>query len=106
MSDNLVNLDLRRFTPADAEKIDALQKKVWMMRRWCRCDHLTGDDGEEFALYSGDRGRQPYASYRIVRRDDGVYVLSDGRTGDAIVEGRTIDSVIAALPDDFYFARY
>lgn len=106
MTDNLVSLDLRRFSPTDIEKIDALRKKVTMMRRWCRCDLVKRDGQEQYALYSGDRGRQPYSSYRIVRRDDGSYALHDGRTDDLIGEGRTIDAAIDALPDDFYFSRY
>ena len=106
MTDNLVTLDLRRFTPADAAKIDALQKKVAMMRRWCRCERLAQDGHDIYALYSGDRGRQPYASYRIVRLGDGTYALHDGRSDRLVGQGRTIDAAIDALPDDFYFARY
>lgn len=106
MTDNLVSLDLRRFSPADDEKIKALQKKVWMMRRWCRCDRVDRDGREHYALYSGDRGRQPYASYRILRSDDGSYALHDGRTDALLHEGRTIDAAIDGLPDDFYFSRY
>lgn len=106
MNDNLVALDLTRFTQADSLKLADLQKKVTMMRRWCRCERSEKNGRDTFELYSGDRGTQPYASYRITRRQDGGYVLADGRSDAHIADGRTIDSVIDALPDDFYFTKY
>ena len=106
MSDNLVTLDLRRFTQADHQKITDLHKKVLMMRRWCRCERVEKDGCEMYALYSGDRGPQAYASYVISRRENGAYMLQDGRTEAPIADGRTIDAVIEALPEDFYFTKY
>jgi hypothetical protein len=106
MNDNLVALDLTRFTRADAQKLADLQKKVTMMRRWCRCERAEKNRRDTFELYSGDSGAQPYANYRITRREDGGYLLEDGRSEAHIAGGRTIDSVIDALPDDFYFTKY
>ena len=105
MSDNVVALDLARFTAADARKIEELQQKVWMMRRWCRFDRIEKDGAEAIHLYSGDRGPQPYASYRLSRSKTGAYDLFDGRSGEKLAMGRTIDDVIDALPEDFYYAR-
>jgi hypothetical protein len=104
MADNLVPLDLTRFTIADAEKVTALQQKLWLLRRWCRCDLLTRDGRDEYLLYSGDRGRQPSARYTVRRTAEGRYVLLDGRTGRLLHEGRTMAGAIDALPEDFYAA--
>lgn len=106
MNDNLVTLDLTRFTQADTQKLADLQKKVTMMRRWCRYERAEKDGRDTFELYSGDSGAQPYARYKITRREDGGYALADGRSDAHIADGRTIDSVIDALPDDFYFTKY
>ena len=106
MSDNVVALNLARFTAADARKIEELQQKVWMMRRWCRFDRIEKGGAEVIHLYSGDRSRQPYASYRLTRSKIGAYDLFDGRSGEKLAVGRTIDDVIDALPEDFYYARY
>ena len=106
MSDNLVALDLSRFTRTDIRKLADLRKKVQMMRRWCRCERLEKDGRDTILLYSGDRGAQPYACYRITRRNDGSYSLQDARSDANIADGRTIDIVIDALPDDFYFTKY
>ena len=106
MSDNVVTLDLARFTAADAEKIEELQRKLRMMRRWCRFDRIERNGAEAIQLYSGDRGRQPYASYRLSRSKTGVYELFDGRSGDKLAIGRTVNEVIDALPEDFYHSRY
>ena len=105
MSDNVVALDLARFTAADAKKIEGLQQRVWMMRRWCRFDRIEKDGAETIHLYSGDRSRQPYANYRLSRSKTGAYDLFDGRSGKKLATGRTIDDVIDALPEDFYYAR-
>lgn len=106
MSGNLVALDLRKYTAADAAKIEVLQDKIRMLRRWCRCERVDSDGIEYFALYSGDRGNQPYASYRVFREVHGAYLLHHGRSNTLIATGRTIDAALDALPDDFYFARY
>jgi len=106
MTNNLVTLDLTRFTATDVQKLADLQKKVWMMRRWCRCERIEKNGREIYVLYSGDRGPLPYASYQLIRRDEGSYILEDGRTEEHIADGRTVDAVIDALPDDFYFTKY
>lgn len=106
MNDNLVTLDLRRFTQADHQKIADLRKKILMMRRWCRCERIEHDSREIYALYSGDSGPQAYASYVISRRENGAYLLQDGRSEAPIADGRTIDAIIEALPEDFYFTKY
>lgn len=106
MSENIVELDLTRFTPADARKLEALQRKIWAMHRWCRCDRIERDGREQVFLYSGDRSRQPYASYRLCRTDTGAYALHDGRSERLLATARTMDGAIDALPEDFYYARY
>ncbi len=103
MADNLVQLDLSRFTARDIRKIDELGDKMRLLHRWFRCERQDRSDGEAFAIYSGDRGPRRYASYRIVRHQDGTYGLSEGDGGKALANGRTIDEVIGALPSDFYY---
>ena len=61
----------RPFTAADAKKIEELQRKLRMMRRWCRFDRIERNGAEAIRLYSGDRGRQPYANYRLSRSKTG-----------------------------------
>lgn len=106
MNDNLVTLDLRRFTQADHQKITELREKLLMMRRWCRCERIDKDGWQMYMLYSGDRGPQAYASYVISRRENGAYILQDARSQAPIADGRTIDAVIEALPEDFYFTKH
>ena len=105
MVDNLVRLDLARFTAADLKKIAALGNKLTLMHRWFRHDRRIVDGRECVTVYSGDRGPARYASYRICRDADGTYELGDGRTGRRIATGRTLDAVLGALPDDFFYAR-
>jgi len=106
MTDNLVALDLSRFTSSDLEKLSDLQKKLMGMRRWCRYERTSNNGREAYLLYSGDHGPRPYAIYRITRRESGSYLMEHGRSDTFVAEGRTIDHVIAALPDDFYFTTY
>ena len=103
MADNLVRLDLSRFTARDVRKIGELGDKMRLLHRWFRCERLGGSDGEAFAIYSGDRGPRRYASYRIVRHEDGTYGLIEGDGDKPLADGRTIDEVIDALPGDFYY---
>ncbi len=103
MADNLVRLDLSRFTARDVRKIGELGDKMRLLHRWFRCERRHGPDGEAFAIYSGDRGPRRYASYRIVRHEDGTYGLIEGDSDAALADGRTIDEVIDALPSDFYY---
>lgn len=106
MTENLVKLDLSRFTPSDIGKVRRVGAKLKLMRRWFRFDRGECAEGEEIRLYSGDRGPARYSAYRIVRRRDGRYVLLPERSDDAIWETRSIDAVIDALPQDFYYADY
>lgn len=106
MNAELITLDLTRFTHADLQKLEGLKKKVFTMRRWCRYERIVKAGREMYALYSGDRGPQAYASYVVARRENGAYILQDGRSEAPIADGRTIDTVIDALPEDFYFTKY
>ncbi len=103
MTDNLVRLDLSRFTARDIRKIDELGAKMRLLHRWFRGERMSGAAGEAFAIYSGDRGPRRYSSYRIVRHEDGEYGLHEGESGKALARGRTIDVVIDAIPGDFYY---
>ena len=105
MEDNLVRLKLSRFTSRDIRKIGKLGDKIRLLHRWFRCEQLDRSDGETFVIYSGDRGPHRYASYRITRHEDGTYDLSEGYGDKSLAGGRTIDEVIDALPDDFYYTK-
>jgi len=97
-----VRLDLAQLTERDLKKIAALGDKVRLTHRWYRSERSA--DGAGVTVYSGDRGPLPYASYRIARQPDGTYGLTDARSGARLAAGRTIDAVVAALPDDFFYA--
>lgn len=103
MAENLVRLDLSRFTRADIDKILALRDKLGLMHRWFRWEQMQRDGCEQYAIYSGDRGPRRYAAYRIARNRDGGYQLIDHRGGDVLATGRVIDAVLDALPADFYY---
>ncbi len=103
-SDNLVRLDLSQFSRADLDKITALGKKLQLLYRWYRSERVTKDGCDIYFLYSGARGRHPYAAYRIERRRDGAYVLLEQRRDQEIAGGRTLDEVIDALPEDFFYS--
>jgi hypothetical protein len=105
MAENLVRLDLGRFTAADVSKILGLQAKLRLMHRWFRHERKSQDGTETIVIYSGDRGPTPYASYRFVRHRDGRYELVNARTQASLAKGRTIDAVMQALPDDFFYAK-
>ena len=105
MTDNLVRLDLSRFTARDVRKIGELGDKMHLLHRWFRCERQNDSDGEAFKIYSGDRGPRRYASYQISRHDNGTYSLIEGDGGTELAHGRTIDKVIDALPGDFYFPK-
>jgi len=97
-----VRLDLRQFTERDLKKIAALGDKVRLTHRWYRSERSP--DGAIVTIYSGDRGPVPYASYQIAREADGTYRLTNTRTGSRIAAARTIDSVLDAVPDDFFYS--
>ena len=103
MADNLVELDLSRFTKSDLRKIADLGEKMRLMRRWFRHEMARTDDGEEAHLYSGDRGPRRYAHYWIGRGRDGTYTLITGDPPEPLAEARAIDSVLDAIPQDFYY---
>ena len=106
MNKNIVDLDLSRFSQTDVKKIHALQKKVWLMRRWCRCDCVEEGGREIFILYSGDNGPKPNVIYRKSKLIDGKYILEGDSESKAIVIAQTMDAVINLIPDNFYFTEY
>ncbi|MPY70544.1 MAG: hypothetical protein GEU92_10695 [Alphaproteobacteria bacterium] len=105
MSDNLVPLDLSAFSRADLEKIRALGEKQRLLYRWFRSERKTESGCDRVFLYSGSRGRTPYASYCVTRHRDGHYELRDGRGGRTLTTARTLDEAIGAIPDDFYYSN-
>lgn len=102
--DNLVRLDVSLFSNGDLAKIRALGDKLRLLYRWFRRERLTRPGLDQCMIYSGDRTRTPYAAYRIERYRDGHYALLNQRTDEAITEGRTLDQVLEALPDDFFYS--
>ena len=105
MADKLVRLDVSRFSKTDVGKVQALGDKLKLMRRWFRCERRQATGVDRFALYSGDRGPTRYAHYDLTRNADGSYSLVDPRAARTLASARTIDVVIDALPDDFYYSR-
>ena len=102
-ANNLVALDLASFSRADLAKIEGLGDKMRLLYRWFRMERRRSPGRDECVLYSGARGPAPYACYRIARRRDGRYELRDHRSGALLAGGRTLDEVLAALPEDFYY---
>ena len=105
MADNLLRLDLSRFSARDMRKIGELGDKMRLLHRWFRSERLDAPEGDAVAIYSGDRGPRRYASYRIVRRRDGAYALLNGDGAEILATGRTIDATIDAIPGDFYHTK-
>ncbi len=103
-SDNLVRLDLSPFSRADLAKLKKLGDKQRLLYRWFRSERLTTEGCDAVVLYSGARGRRPYAAYRVERHRDGGYVLLDQRSEEQIHTGRTLDEALDALPEDFYYS--
>jgi hypothetical protein len=106
MTNNLVQLDLSRFSRSDIAKIENLGQKLRLMHRWFRFERReedTGDGGDGYLLYSGDRGPRNYVSYGIHRLYDGAYELRDPRRKTVLASARSIDEVIDALPEDFFY---
>jgi len=102
--DNLVRLDRSPFSQADLKKIQALGEKQKLMYRWFRSERITQPGLDQFKVYSGTRGRSPYAAYRVERYGDGTYKLFNQRTDEVLAEDRTIDAVLDKLPDDFFYS--
>ena len=101
---NVVSLDLGRFTRRDIDKIDGLANKLKLMHRWYRSERESRRGTDQVAIFSGDRSNTPYASYRIARLNDGSYHLADHRSGRVLATARSIDTVLDAIPGDFYHA--
>lgn len=104
-SDNLVPLDLSPFARADIDKIARLGEKQRLLYRWFRSERVSQPGLDQCMIYSGARGRTPYAAYRVVRHRDGHYELFNQRSGASIARGRTIDEVIDRLPEDFFYSE-
>ena len=103
-SDNLVRLDLSPFSRADLVKLGKLGDQQHLLYRWFRSDRITAKGCDALVLYSGARGRSPYAAYRVERRRDGGYALLDQRSGEELRTGRTLDAMLDALPEDFFYS--
>lgn len=102
--DNLIQLDRSPFSQADTKKIKALGEKQRLMYRWFRSERTTQPGLDQFKVYSGARGRNPYAAYRIERYGDGTYKLFSQRTDEELAADRTLDAVLDKLPDDFFYS--
>ncbi len=102
--DNLIQLDRSPFSQPDLRKIQALGEKQKLMYRWFRCERITQPGLDQFKVYSGARGRTPYAAYRVERYGDGTYKLFSQRTDEVLAEDRTLDAVLDKLPDDFFYS--
>ena len=102
--DNIVELDLSPFSKDDIEKVKALGIKQKLCHRWFRYHRITEVGLDQILLYAGSRGRSPYSSYRVDRYRDAQYSLVSQRTEETIVTGRTIESVLNYLPDDFFYS--
>lgn len=104
LPDNLVRLDLSPFSRADVAKIKKLGDKQRLLYRWFRSERITDEGRDGYVLYSGARGRTPYAAYRVERHRDGGYTLIDQRNGERIASGRTLDDALDALPEIFFYS--
>ena len=104
-ADNLITLDLAPFSRADIGKIAALGDKMRLLYRWFRSERVSEVGLDRCFLYSGARGRAPYASYLVERHRDGRYRLGDQRNDETICWGGTLDEVLEALPEDFYYSH-
>jgi hypothetical protein len=102
---NLVALDLSRFSRGDIAKMEKLGEKQRLLYRWFRLERNTEPGLDQCVMYSGARGYSPYAAYRVARHRDGRYELFDQRSSNSIIEGRTINSALEALPEDFYYSH-
>ena len=103
--DNLIALDLSPFSRADLGKIAKLGDNLRLLYRWFRSERVTESGLDRYFLYSGARGRTPYASYLVERHHDGRYRLMEQRQLTQICWGRTIEEVLKALPEDFYYSH-
>lgn len=104
--DNLIPLDLSKFSRADIAKIEGIGEKLRLMRRWFRFEIDEGEGRAEARIYSGDRGPERYAHCRIVRSRDGSYELYTAESETALAQSRAMDAVIDAIPDEFFYTSY
>ena len=102
--ENLVQLDLSPFSKSDLAKIRDLAEKQKLLYRWFRSERVSRPGLDQFLLYSGTRGKNPYAAYRVERYRDGTYKLASQRTDELLATGRTLDEVLTELPDDFFYS--
>ena len=102
--DNIVQLDRSPFSTSDLKKIKALGEKQRLLYRWFRCERITQPGLDQYKVYSGTRGRAPYAAYRVERYSDGTYRLLNQRSDEVLAEDRTLDAVLDKLPDDFFYS--
>ncbi len=103
--DNLVRLDLSSFTKSDLQRITALGEKLKLLYRWFRAERTTRPGLDQYFIYSGDRTKTPYAAYRVERYRDGEYRLCNQKTDECLATGRTIQQVLASLPDEFFYSK-
>ena len=102
--ENLVRLDLSPFSKSDLEKIRVLGEKQKLLYRWFRSERSTRPGLDQYLLYSGTRGKSPYAAYRVERYRDGTYKLANQRSDELIATGRTLDEVLGKIPEDFFYS--
>ena len=102
--DNIVELDLSQFSKEDVEKIKELGEKQKLCYRWFRYERVTEPGLDQFVIYSGARSQTPYSCYRVERYPDAHYTLVSQRTGENVVTGRTLETVLDHLPDDFFYS--
>ncbi|MEK9683787.1 MAG: hypothetical protein VW226_04500 [Rhodospirillaceae bacterium] len=103
-SDNVITLDLSRFTDTDIAAVKSLGEKQRLLYRWFRSERKTEVGLDVYMIYSGTRSQTPYAAYRIERHREGVYHLFNQRTDEKIKTGRRIMEIIDSIPDDFYYS--
>lgn len=101
---NVVQLDLSRFSDSDVQAILALGEKQKLLYRWFRTERNTEAGLDQYCIYSGARTKTPYAAYRIERHRDGEYRLCRHKTDEELIRSRSIHAVIEAIPDDFFYS--
>ncbi|MEE2970986.1 MAG: hypothetical protein VX741_12745 [Pseudomonadota bacterium] len=106
MVENPIQLNLSQFSRSDIDKIEKIGRKLRLMHRWFRHERReedNGDGGDSYMIFSGDRGHRTYVSYSIRRLYGGGYELRDPKRKELLAAARSIDSVIAAIPDDLFY---
>ena len=101
---NILTLELSCFTRSDLEAIKLLGVKQKLLNRWFRSERSKKRHKDICIIYSGTRGISPYAAYRIERHRNGSYHLLEHKINKKIVEERSINRIIAKVPDDFYYS--